>query len=154
MNLKKLYPTEFNSYSAAIQRINGTNPRGMRWYRGVEMRFNSFAEFLDHIGPKPGPEFTLDRIDTAGHYEPGNVRWATRKQQNANRRSSRQVTWQGETRCIADWEQLKGWRVNFLRARLNRGWSVEKAMTHALPQQERELVAHHLEMTEGIGRLI
>ena len=46
----------------------------------------SFEAFLAHIGPRPSAEFSLDRIDVNGNYEPGNVRWATRLQQRHNRR--------------------------------------------------------------------
>jgi hypothetical protein len=47
---------------------------------------NDFPAFLAHVGPKPSPAHSLDRIDNEGHYEPGNVRWASRSDQNRNRR--------------------------------------------------------------------
>ena len=45
---------------------------------------NSFQDFYDYIGPKPTPQHSLDRINNDGNYEPGNVRWATRSEQNSN----------------------------------------------------------------------
>lgn len=45
-----------------------------------------FGAFFAHIGPKPSPELSVDRIDVNRGYEPGNVRWATASQQSRNRR--------------------------------------------------------------------
>jgi len=47
---------------------------------------NNFPAFLAHIGPKPGLEYSVDRIDNEGGYAPGNVRWATASEQARNRR--------------------------------------------------------------------
>ena len=46
----------------------------------------SFQAFYDYIGDKPSPIHSLDRIESDGNYEPGNVRWATPLQQNLNQR--------------------------------------------------------------------
>lgn len=128
-NLAKEHPKEYNSFNAAKQRANGTNKRAQRWYEGVEFRFACFYDFLQEIGPKPSPEMQLDRIDNSGHYEPGNVRWVTRKEQNTNRSNVRLITWQGETHSVREWERLQGWPENFLRGRLNRGWSVDQVFS-------------------------
>jgi len=83
----KPVPTpEYNSYTAAKKRCNPNNASFRKRYagRGIEFRFESFEQFLAEIGPRPKGK-TLDRINNEGHYEPGNIRWATPKEQQANR---------------------------------------------------------------------
>lgn len=82
---------EYRTWGGMVQRC--TNPRGTEWAnyggRGIEVCAEwreSFEAFLAHVGPKPTPSHSIDRIDVNGNYEPGNVRWATQPEQNANRR--------------------------------------------------------------------
>jgi len=42
---------------------------------------------LENLGECP-EGYTLDRINNDGHYEPGNLRWASRLEQNINRRNA------------------------------------------------------------------
>lgn len=81
---------EYESYHAAKKRCKPEQADKFPNHagRGIEFRFTNFQEFLDHIGPRPEPKFdySLERIDNDGHYEMGNVKWATKKQQARNRR--------------------------------------------------------------------
>lgn len=98
--------------------------------RGIRVceRWESFENFLADMGPRPSPRHSLDRIDNDGHYEPGNCRWATRKEQTRNRRKTKFVTWKGERRSVPAWAELLGIPCDTLYHRLER-WSVERAFT-------------------------
>lgn len=70
-----------------------SNPNATRYnsYGGRGIRVctewvNDFAAFLAHIGPRPSARHSLDRINVNGHYEPGNVRWATVLEQARDKR--------------------------------------------------------------------
>lgn len=80
---------------SAAQRCNNPKDPAYRNYggRGIEWRFASIAEFATHVGPRPTSQHTLDRICVNGHYEPGNVQWATRQEQRHNQRGVDGTCW-------------------------------------------------------------
>lgn len=88
----------------------------------------SFAAFLADMGEKP-VGLSLDRIDNAHGYEPGNCRWATKYEQMQNTRGTRLLTHRGRSMGLAAWAREIGINKESLRTRLMRGWSLEKALT-------------------------
>jgi hypothetical protein len=82
------YQPEYQIYQTAKDRC--TNPKSQRWAshggRGIKFLFNSFEEFYAEIGPRPSKNHSLDRKNNDGNYEPGNIRWATRSEQQKNKR--------------------------------------------------------------------
>lgn len=82
---------EYVAYINAMMRCTNKSREDWANYggRGIEFRFTSFVDFLAVIGKRPSRKHTLDRIENNGHYEVGNIRWATRTQQNRNQRPKR-----------------------------------------------------------------
>ena len=105
--------------------------------RGItvcERWVSSFANFFADMGPRPSRNHTIDRIDNNGNYEPENCRWATPSEQARNRRSSKLLTFHGETRTQAEWAEVLGLPEKRIYARLARGWSVERTLSTPIPR--------------------
>jgi hypothetical protein len=128
---------EYMAWTSLIQRC--TNPNNIKYplygERGIRVCdewASSFAAFLEHIGPRPSLRHSVDRIETNGNYEPGNVRWATLREQNSNRRNVSRHEHDGLSLTIPEWEERTGLPV---RERLRHGWEIARAVTE--PAQRR-----------------
>ncbi len=85
---------EYPIWAAIKDRCLNPNNQSYKYYggRGIKIFIdweNSFESFFNYIGKRPSPKHSIDRIDVNGNYEPGNVRWATIKQQANNKRNSK-----------------------------------------------------------------
>lgn len=125
------YTLEYNSYKHAKERC--TNPNDARWKdyggRGIEFRFESFEQFFAEVGLRPTPKHSIDRIDVNGHYEVGNVRWASHAEQALNTRNNRLLTCNGRTMAMVEWARELNVHPSAILYRLNSGRSVEDALT-------------------------
>jgi len=91
----------------------------------------SFRQFAEDMGPKPGPGYSVDRIDNSGGYwcgkcnqcvalgQASNCRWATAKQQITNSRTPRFVEFMGERLCLSDWAKRVGISREAMRVRVD-----------------------------------
>ncbi len=84
----------YNPKCVAYEEYGGRGIRVTEEWHSKEKDFSvdpygvpkGFLKFLECLGPRKSRYYTLDRIDPNGHYEPGNVRWATKKAQGFNKR--------------------------------------------------------------------
>lgn len=159
--------SEHHAWSAMIARCTNPTHKQFKDYGGRGIRvakewIQNFESFLAHIGPKPSPMHSLDRYpDNNGNYEPGNVRWATSKQQCIGRRSTVWIMAFGQRRTMSDWARKIGMTKPALAYRLKR-MSVEDALTtprmknyapriHPLIE---EAATHVRRLSQSVDRLI
>ena len=85
------FPAEYRVFSGMVGRCHGKSPHKDYGGRGItvcDAWRNSFLRFLQDMGSRPGLEYSIDRVNVDGNYEPGNCRWATKIEQARNRRDN------------------------------------------------------------------
>lgn len=130
--------TEHNSWRGAKERCYDTKHILYKRYGGRGIRMcdrwrNSFEDFLSDMGPKPSPNHQIDRYPNQnGHYEPGNCRWATRKEQCNNKTTNHLLSYKGRTQTMMQWSRELGINYYTLRSRKRIGYTDEQAITGSL----------------------
>jgi hypothetical protein len=124
---------EYGQWKRMLQRCTDTNVPEYHRYggRGITVceRWHDFRVFLADMGRRPFHGATLERVNNDLGYEPGNVRWATRKEQARNTATNRRLTFNGETLSMPEWADRLGIAYGMLRSRIQSGWPVERALT-------------------------
>jgi hypothetical protein len=131
---------EYNIHQAMIQRCY--NAKNKYWYnygeRGItvcdswiggEGDLDGFDCFLRDMGRRPSDKHTLDRENNDLEYSPRNCRWATRQENQNNRRNTIFVEFRGQRMAIADAARLVGMPPHLPANRIRLGWTVERALT-------------------------
>lgn len=88
----KTHAPEYSVWAHIIQRCTNPKNKSYKYYggRGIAVcdRWrNSFEVFYEDMGPKPGPEYSIDRINNDLGYYKENCEWARREKQSQNRRN-------------------------------------------------------------------
>lgn len=123
----------YGSYKQMIRRCTQKSHKDFPRYGGSGIIIhpdwlNNPASFFEEIGPSPGVGYQIDRINSTEGYVPGNVRWATSKTNNQNRRNNRLLLHQGCIRTASAWEQALDYPRCIITKRLNRGWTASQAL--------------------------
>jgi len=123
--------SEYVIWQGMVQRCTDSNSKDYANYggRGIKVcsAWREFEAFLADMGSRPAG-LTLDRIDNDGNYEPGNCRWATRKEQGRNTRVCKVEEVYGERRPHREWCELHGQDPRAVLQRAKRGWPYERAL--------------------------
>lgn len=124
---------EYRSWEAMRSRCLNPKDQAFARYggRGIKVckAWDSFVTFLSDMGTRP-PGTTIDRIDNDGNYEPGNCRWATRKIQAMNKRSTLLISLNGETLPMMEACHRHGKPYPLIHDRMRRlGWTAENAFS-------------------------
>lgn len=108
--------------------------------RGITIceRWLDFRNFHADLG-NSAPGMSLERIDNERGYSPENCHWASRSEQNNNRRSTRKIEFNGEMKSMAEWSRKLGISQATIKGRLNRGWPPARALTEPINLSHR----HH-----------
>lgn len=89
---------------------------------------NSFETFVNDMGERP-PRHSIDRINVNGDYTKGNCRWATPKEQAANRRNTRFVTIEGVPYNLPELSTKYDICDETIVYRVSKGWSFDRVIS-------------------------
>jgi hypothetical protein len=102
-------------------------------------RWLKFENFLADMGERP-ERLSLDRKDNDLGYSPENCRWATTKEQLANRRVTIWIEIDGDRRTLSDWCRHFGIKYFTALYRIRNGWD----LTDAVRQPARHITRSKL----------
>lgn len=122
----------YRTWGSMIARCRNPNHPNFHQYgangRTVCRRWFKFENFAQDMGEQP-PGKSIDRIDNNKGYFPKNCRWATRKQQQNNRKTNHRIQVDREVKTLTEWSEISGLSRYLIATRMLRGWDARKAIT-------------------------
>ena len=125
----------YNIWLTMRNRCYNPNSKSFTYYggRGIYVcdQWNDYVAFKNWaLSNGYNDNLSIDRIDVNGNYCPENCRWVTHREQMRNTRNNHLITYNGETKTMAEWSEIVGIKYHTLKRRLNAyGWSVERALS-------------------------
>lgn len=122
-------------YVGIRQRCAAKTGKNVKWYGAINCQWNTFEDFYADMGKSYNEHVirygekntTIERFDNNKDYCRDNCRWATKAEQVRNSSQTRLFTYNDKTQCMKDWANEFGIRYGTFKARLDRGWSFERA---------------------------
>lgn len=155
-SLHPLYGTWFQM----ISRCENPNHKHYDRYggRGISVceewhDFWKFVEWSDSVGCRPNG-FTLDRIDNNGNYEPTNCRWANWRTQKTNTSANVFIEYNGVRKTMIEWSEELKIHPHTLQNRINRNWSVERALTEPVSENSHSSRGKRLFRYDNDGKVV
>lgn len=126
------YSREYAAFHSAKARCENPTDKSYHHYgeRGIKFLLTSIEEMLADIGHRPSPNHSLDRKDVNGHYEKGNIRWATPTEQMRNRQHHTTIEAFGRSQILAEWVEESPQSRTTISHRLKSGWCAECAISN------------------------
>ena len=128
------YTRIYNIWRSMRQRCSNPKCKNYKNYGGrgitVCQEWEDFQTFYDWaMSNGYAEDLTIDRVDVNGDYEPSNCRWVSYKIQANNKSDSKFIEVNGISHTIAEWSDITGIQKATIWARLQKGWSIERAIT-------------------------
>jgi hypothetical protein len=129
---------EYATWASIRDRCNNPSSANYPKYGAQGVRIcerwdQSFEAFYEDMGPRPLGKsannrsiYSIERLDSAGDYEPGNCIWGTQLQQSRNRRSNVFVSINGRKMCLSEAAEHLSVSVHVVRRRRKNGWPPER----------------------------
>lgn len=119
---------EYRSWAAMWQRCTDPKINGFikYQYRRPPPEWRDFSVFFTHVGPRPSPSHSLERVNNNLSYGPGNVGWATPSEQARNRGSNHLVRAAGDIMSLIAGCELVGLKYRTVRSRLARNPDISR----------------------------
>lgn len=131
----------YNLWLSIKDRCSNPNHKAYHRYGGRGITVckawaDDYEVFLEAIGAPPSPKHTLDRINNNRGYKPGNVQWATRKEQANNRENNVCLTYKGVRRSLHEWAIELGIPYNTLSQRRFKGLTTKQILAPKVHERD------------------